>query len=246
MNRPISISLMLGLLLQGCGASAFVHLRIAEESLYKKGKESIVIKEATKALDIEESAEAYYMRGVAHNDLDNFAKAQEDLSSAIRINNKAAKYYYVLGNNYREQNEFELAINSYDQAIGINPKHINAIGNRALAKKSIGDLNGAIQDFSMAINIDPLHANNLRMRGNLKYKLKNFSSALDDYNKAASIDAKVADEKAWRSDVHADVLFNRGYALIKLERVSEACSDWEESLGLGKDDSSTPIRYYCQ
>ncbi|WP_186586589.1 tetratricopeptide repeat protein [Synechococcus sp. A15-28] len=246
MNRPISISLMLGLLLQACGASSFVHLRIAEESLYKKGKESIVIEESTKALDIEESAEAYYMRGVAHNDLDNFAKAQEDLSSAIRMNSKVAKYHYVLGNNYDDQNEFKSAINSYSQAIEIQPKHINAIGNRALAKRSIGDLNGAIQDFSMAINIDPMHANNLRMRGNLKYQLNDFSSALDDYNKAASIDSKIADEKAWRSDIHADVLFDRGYALFRLERISEACSDWEESLALGNDDSSIPIKYYCQ
>ena len=209
------------------------HLQTASSHLSKSGFEEVVIDSANKILEIEDNAEAYYMRGIARDDLGQRLLAKQDLLKAIEINNEIAKYHYVLGNIYNSMNEEGLAIASFTKAIKLFPKHINAIGNRASARRKSGDYQGALDDFTKAIAIKPNHANNIRMRGSVKYEIGDYNGALQDFNTAAAIDPKIADNRSWSTGVHAGIYYDRAYAFLKLGEPESACSDFEKASSLG-------------
>ncbi|WP_198002322.1 tetratricopeptide repeat protein [Synechococcus sp. BL107] len=222
------------------------YLQTAASNLYKSGFEKVVIDSSTKVLEIEDHAEAYYMRGAARDDLGQYSLAKQDLLKAIDMNNGIAKYHYVLGNAYVDTNEQELAIASFTKAIELSPKHINAIGNRANARRKSGDYQGALDDFTKAIAIEPNHANNIRMRGNVKYEIGDYSGALQDFNKAVAIDPKIADNTSWSTGVHADIYYDRAYAFSKLGEPESACSDFEKASSLGNTSALEVFNDFCK
>ena len=52
------------------------YLQTASSNLYKSGFEKVVIDSSTKILEIEDHAEAYYMRGTARDDLGQYSLAK--------------------------------------------------------------------------------------------------------------------------------------------------------------------------
>ena len=74
------------------------YLAQAKALLSKKGGERDVIKLAGEALATRQSAEAYFYRAYAKDDLGNKQGAIADLSQAIAINPRDANVYYNRGN----------------------------------------------------------------------------------------------------------------------------------------------------
>ncbi|WP_255014733.1 tetratricopeptide repeat-containing serine protease family protein [Cyanobium sp. BA20m-p-22] len=158
----------------------------------KKGSEQEVIRLATQALAIRQSAEAYFNRAYAKNDLGDKQGAIADYSQAIAINPQLAQAYNNRGNIKRDLGDKQGAIADYNQAIAINPQHFKAYYNRGNAKDDLGDKQGAIADYNQAIAINPQHANAWGARGLAKLQLGDRYGACEDTRKSASLGSPVA------------------------------------------------------
>jgi len=87
---------------------------------------------------------------------ENFDKAIEDFSEAIKLEPGNPLNYIKRGISYRNKKEFDLAIADFNAAINIEPnKYGFFYFERSLAYIIKGEKNLAISDIEMAIKIDP-------------------------------------------------------------------------------------------
>jgi len=114
-------------------------LEKAKALLGKQGSEQEVIKLANQVLAISQSADAYFYRAFAKDDLGDKQGAIADLNQAIAINPKDADAYNNRGLAKSDLGDKQGAIADYNQAIAINPQYANAYNNRGLAKSDLGD-----------------------------------------------------------------------------------------------------------
>jgi tetratricopeptide (TPR) repeat protein len=98
----------------------------------------------------------------------------------------------------------------------------------SVEKLSVGDFNGALFDASRALLADPSNANALILRSHISNlpKNHNYEAAILDAEKALKLEPK-----------SAPAMFEKGYALLQLGKVSEAMSLIEDGLALSPDNS---------
>ncbi|MCX5795180.1 MAG: protein kinase [Elusimicrobia bacterium] len=98
----------------------------------------------------------------------------------------------------------------------------------AVDKLSMGDLNGALFDVSRALLDDPGSVNALILRSHISNlpKNHNYEAAVLDADKALKLDPK-----------SAAALFEKGYALLQLGKVSESLRLIEDGLALAPDNA---------
>ena len=165
------------------------YLAQAKALLGKKGGERDVIKLAGEALATRQSAEAYFYRAYAKDDLGDKQGAIADLSQAIAINPRDANVYNNRGNAKSDLGDKQGAIADYNQALVINPQNAAAYNNRGNAKSDLGDKQGVIADYNQALAINPQIALTYYRRGKAKSDLGDKQGACLDYKKAASLGA---------------------------------------------------------
>jgi tetratricopeptide (TPR) repeat protein len=99
--------------------------------LHDSGKVKEAIQEYDKVIKAQPKlAEAYFNRGNAYYDLEQYQQAIKDYSQAIRLNPKDAEAYYNRGNAYRRLKQDPAALNDYSAAIKINPDDTRSYINR--------------------------------------------------------------------------------------------------------------------
>ncbi len=82
------------------------------------------ISDLTKAIILKpEYAEAYYNRGGAYSDMDQFDKAISDLNKAIEINPEFVEAYINRGNTYARKSQYEQSTTDQSKTIEVTPKH---------------------------------------------------------------------------------------------------------------------------
>ena len=85
----------------------------------------------------------------------------------------------------------------------------------------------------------------LMEKGDKKYKSKDYKGAIDDFNKALDIPSKIADQKAWREGIHAEIYFDRGWSKYELGDINSALKDWTKSSKLGNQKATKAIKLYA-
>ena len=131
----------------------------AEDYFYKannymyNGQYQLAIDNYTKCLKLEtdDDAAAYYNRGIAYGNLENYTAAIADFTSAIRIEPDAADAYYNRGLAYAKLENYTAAIADYTSAITINPDYVNAYWARGIAKENAGQ--SYCSDFKRACDL---------------------------------------------------------------------------------------------
>ena len=109
---------------------------------------------------------------------------------------------------------------------------LSAYNNRGNARYAVGDLDGAIADYTRGIQLSPRQGTdkepsnvllglNYNGRGNALAAQGKLDLAIADYSTAIEIAPRFADAYA-----------NRGLALLRRGRTSEAEQDFEQSLRL--------------
>ena len=112
------------------------------------------IKTYTKAIERgPNDANAYYKRGIAYRELQNYNRAIKDLNQAIQLTPENAKFYYALGIVYHQQNTFNDAISQYQQAVVVDNQSWEAITKIGLIKYEKGDVEGATKQWQKALSI---------------------------------------------------------------------------------------------
>ena len=130
--------------------SEYDYLKRAYDILLEKGMESNVIWFTTKALEINKSFIAFFMRAYAYESSNQDYKAISDLRNAIKLNNESSKAYNNLGVSYANLKNYKKAILNYEKAIKVNPKLAVAYHNVGVSQLSLGYRKKACSDFKKA------------------------------------------------------------------------------------------------
>ena len=170
----------------------------------------------------------YMRRGNQHYQHGEYTEAATAYSNALQLNPKASLVYLLRGNAFAASRRYHEAITDYDKAIahigGFDGVHRDLLYfNRGNSKAELKDYQGAIQDYTSAITIDPNQPQYYYNRGNAYADLYRFDLALTDYNRVTGNESS-----------HA--IFNKGNALLAMDRLSEAKTCYQQVImsGLSK------------
>jgi len=86
---------------------------------------------------------------------DEYDKAIQDTSTAIKLNPNFYPAYYIRGASYRRKGDYDKAIQDTSTAIKLNPNYSLAYGTRGSAYHLMGNNNAAKRDLQKAIELDP-------------------------------------------------------------------------------------------
>ncbi len=174
------------------------------------------------------SSVAYYNRGWAHDELDDYTAAIKDYDEAIRLKPDDAGTYYNRGIAYRKLGEYTAAIKDYDEAIRFKPDYTEAYNNRGIAYRNLGEFTAAIEDYDEAIRLKPEYAEAYYNRGCAHDERDDYKAAIKDYDEAIRLKPE-----------YADAYNNRGIAYRKLGEYTVAIKDYDEAIRLKPDDAGT-------
>ncbi|MDD5194210.1 MAG: tetratricopeptide repeat protein [Candidatus Omnitrophica bacterium] len=136
-------------------------------------------------------AQAYYNRGLAYDNKNNFNQAMLDYGKAIQINPNDVDAQINRGIIYGKEGNLDQAILCFNKAIETNPNYAKAYYNRGFAYHHKDNLSQAMSDYSKAIELNPNFADAYNMRGYGYFINKDYSRALRDVQKAESLGYKV-------------------------------------------------------
>ncbi len=112
------------------------------------------VADRNKAIELApDSADAYYNRGDAYDQMGEYGKAIADYNKAIELDPHHASAYYNRGCAYGEIGAYDKAVADYDKAIELNPNDSLAYYNRGLAHSKRGEASKAVSDLVKCIEL---------------------------------------------------------------------------------------------
>ena len=133
--------------------------------------------------------DVYAMRAIVSLQQERYADAEEDLTTAIRLQ-PVSSYYINRALARWHQQKLRDAMSDYDIAIDMEPNSFLGHFNRGLMRAQVGDDNRAIEDFDVVIEQEPDNSIALLNRGMLRTKVgewegaeEDFTAILEDYPK---------------------------------------------------------------
>jgi Tfp pilus assembly protein PilF len=163
----------------------------------------------------QQSAQDWFDKGNDLYDQGNYEGAIQAFDRAIEIDPQNAESgWYNKGNALNKLDKLDEAILAYNKAIKIEPLYADAWYNMGVALSQQDRYDEALEAYDSAIMADPLYAEDANFwyeKGNVLYKLDKFDEALMAYDSSIEIDPR-----------HADVWYNKGFALTALGRTTEA------------------------
>ena len=98
-----------------------VDLLLRGKACFEAGLTTFALKDFTTLLEMEESAEAYYLRALAAQKLGNIPGAKSDLSEAISRDSYLCDAYLLLAKIYDGENDYGQAVGHYKRALQCKP-----------------------------------------------------------------------------------------------------------------------------
>lgn len=175
-------------------------------------------------------AEAYFYRGLAKMNLDDFPGAEDDCSEALERNPFVVSAYQVRGLARIQQDNFTGAIEDYAKALKLDPENINVWHNLSLCRIKNEDYDGAKRSLDSLIVISPRYTKAYLMRGEVDLKQKDTLTAAKDFDRAIQIDKY--DPDTWAS---------RGMLNLMTEDYKKAESDLSQAIYLSVRNSGLYI-----
>lgn len=162
-----------------------------EKEDYEKMVKTQEIDNYTKAIELNpKDADAYYGRGVACIQSNEYQGAIDNFSKAIELDTKYVSAYLGRGLAYYNLGQDQKAIDNYSKAIELNPKDALVYCNRGNIYYRLGQYQKARDDYSKAIELNPKDALAYCNRGDTYYRLRQNQKAIDDYTRAIEINPK--------------------------------------------------------
>lgn len=96
---------------------------------------------------------AYYSRGIAYGEKNEYDTAIEDYNKAIQLNPNFAEAYNNRGYAYHKKGEIDRAIEDYDKAIQIKPDDVRFYNNRGIVLLDVQEWQKAKSDLTIARNM---------------------------------------------------------------------------------------------
>lgn len=199
-----------------------------EEDLPDKALEA-----ATSAIDSRSSAYAYYLKGLAEFELQNYPQAEQDLEKAIIKDRLLLDAYLALAKIKLINNQSQYAIDNCNYVILNDRNNTQAYLIRSKAYNSIREFEKAIADVSKAITIDTSNVAYYISRGKLYFEYAQFQNAINDFTIGLSYDM-----------VNIEALELRAAAYEKTEQNLKAISDLSLLISLSDNDESENVMDY--
>ncbi len=197
---------------------------------YAEGDYSDSVKAFDQAIGIDPQQHfAYYGRGKAYDDLEQYERAIQDLRKALEMKPDFAAAHYVLGNALSDSSHYEEAIKEYGEAIRLDPAFMQAYGNRGWAYLKSGQPGLALQDFATTIELGETQKNQEIDKAYdgkcvAHYDLEQYAEALRDCNTALEL-----------NPTNGMAYVNRGNVHRHLGNLEHALADYAKAIEIGSD-----------
>jgi tetratricopeptide (TPR) repeat protein len=153
-------------------------------------------KEFTECPPVNLLANVLNSRGMLHERLGSFDRAEKDYGKAIAINPEYSKAYNNRGNMKSKRIDYAGAISDYNRAIELRGRFVEAYCNRGMAKENLGDYLGSIKDFDKAVELNPAYSDGYFRRALVRQRLGDYAGALMDFDQVIELDPESRDTVA--------------------------------------------------
>jgi tetratricopeptide (TPR) repeat protein len=214
----------------------------------------------------QQSANNYYRLGTEYYLKDEYNKAIEYLTEAIKLEPDNAKYYNERGKNYNRLKDYEKSIADRSKAIELEPDNALYYNNRGINYNWLNDFERAVADKSKAIELKPDNAEYYNSRGISYSWLRDYEKAIADYSNAielkpdnakyyldlARVLCRINDFDSALANLNTAMSLDRGLPKCynvrgfiglkkaikdKTECTSDVLNDLSKAIELNKDDS---------
>ncbi len=175
------------------------------------------------------NADAYYLRGVAYENLQRFDQALEAYNQCLKIQPDHTDAFNNRGVIHGRMGNLDLAAGDLARAVELNPDDALAWSNLGLAYHEIGDLDSAVKYYSEAAKRSK-SPQILYQRGNSHLAAKRFQDAIDDYSRAIENDS-----------MYSRAYLNRAIAYFRSGDSLSAAADLDRAEQFDNDMSITPL-----
>jgi tetratricopeptide (TPR) repeat protein len=169
-------------------------------------------------------AEACWLMGRIHGDLDDYAAAKRFFARAIDLDAAVAKYHHALGYAHQATNAFDQAVESYRRALRAEPRYAQSHNNLGCVMQMQGRLREAAEHFRAALQIDPTLAQANQNLGALSRDPGMLGAAAQAYRQA--IVARPSDPS-----LHVDL----GNTLREQGELAAAIASFDRAIELNPD-----------
>ena len=102
-----------------------------------------------------ESAELYFNRGLAYDNLGRHAEAIQDYDKAISLDQTDADAHFHRGLAHADLEQFQAAIQDFGECLRLDPEDPEAYFSRGVIYFRLGQYRAALDDYYQSLGIDP-------------------------------------------------------------------------------------------
>jgi tetratricopeptide (TPR) repeat protein len=172
------------------------------------------------------NADNYSKLGTEYFWDEQYDKAEEYYTEAIKLDPGNAKYYQLRGVSYNWLKEYEKAVADHSKAIELDPDKASYYNSRGKNYNWLKEYEKAVADHSKAIELDPGNAAYYNSRGVNYNWLKEYEKAVADHSKAIDIEPD-----------KADYYNERGKNYNWLNEYEKAVADYSKAVELEPDNA---------
>ena len=225
MRRWIAV---LGLMLMAIFANAQPRGNFTSQGRYEisKGRYASAIELLNRSIEQNKfNSEAFFLRGIAKYELEDFIGAEKDFGKSLELNPKNHEAFLYRGVCRSQQLNYKDAFADFNQAIKLHDDDWRTYSNRSLASLQLDRYVDVIADCNKVINLKKETSHTYLIRGEAKSGLEMYNVAIEDFERAMKLDST-----SMRPVLH------RGIAHARLERYEEAIADFEKAMELDTEN----------
>ncbi|MDD2636557.1 MAG: tetratricopeptide repeat protein [Bacteroidales bacterium] len=191
---------------------------------YQQGKYIEAIENYDKAIENDaDFADAYYNRGSAKREIENFEGAINDFSRCIQLDATNYDAYNNRANCKMTLGQNKSALKDFNMAIELSPETPLLYFNRGNLLNETNDFESAVLDYNNAIELNPEFETAYFQRATALSKLNDYKAAIIDYSKAITFNE------------NAEYFHNRGLCYYYLTKYDESINDLEQAIAINPD-----------
>ena len=250
--------------------TSIAYAQYDKQSFFYRGRQALMDNKYPQAINVfnlliktdSTLHEAYWLRGIAKYNLNDFIGAEVDFSRAIRINPVHTYSYYYRAITHSRMGKYEEALKDLEEVKALRPDFQGLYYSRAITYFLTQQFENAVNDFSRFIRYQPKLPEAYLSRGIAYLYMKDTTSALEDYNTAILLNKFEPEGYIRRASIYAmreenakamenlneairlDSLnslayFNRAIILYNDKDINGALSDLQKVLTLDPDNALT-------
>ncbi|MEH1797715.1 MAG: tetratricopeptide repeat protein [Nostoc sp.] len=196
-------------------------LKTYEDKRYEAAAEMLTTLLRDASLEDKLRAVALDWRSYIYSQSNQYSKALEDLTQAIKLVPEEVEYLTVRGITYCQMQRYQEALLDFNRVIELNPNYQWAIATRGIAYRLMKRYQEALQDLNRAIQLDPNDQWALAHRGVIYCFMQRYPESLQDLNCAIQLDPN----NQW-------ALAHRGVIYRCMQRYNEALQDFNRAIEL--------------